>query len=261
MAESGSGNIAPVTPVAPTDPGSLAGDRRPIAARGLPAFQRIAAALAAKGVSPNAISVVGMLCCIVAGVLLALTPELSPGGQRAVWLAAAVLVQLRLQANLLDGMVAIQSGRASPVGQLYNEVPDRVSDAATFIGMGYAVASSPVLGYVATIVAVFTAYVRVQGKVAGAPQDFCGPMAKPHRMFVVTVAALYCGLTPAAWQPTWRGWGVPALALLVIAAGGLLTAGRRLVRMARALQAAAVTTATSMESVSAPTAPAGGNAP
>ena len=46
--------------------------------------------------------------------------------------------QLRLTANMLDGMVALASGRASKVGELYNEVPDRVSDAAVFIGAGLA---------------------------------------------------------------------------------------------------------------------------
>jgi phosphatidylglycerophosphate synthase len=39
---------------------------------------------------------------------------------------------------MLDGMVALASCRDSKVGELYNEVPDRVSDAAVFIGVGYA---------------------------------------------------------------------------------------------------------------------------
>ena len=43
-----------------------------------------------------------------------------------LFLVAAVCVQLRLLANLLDGMVAVGSGQASRIGELYNEVPDRV---------------------------------------------------------------------------------------------------------------------------------------
>ena len=79
-------------------------------------------------------------------------------------------------------MVAVLREVASPVGELFNEVPDRVSDAATLIGFGYATGSNPVLGFVATIFAIFLAYMRAQGKVAGAHQEFCGPMAKQQRM-------------------------------------------------------------------------------
>ena len=48
-------------------------------------------------------------------------------------------VQLRLLCNLLDGMVAVEGGRSSPVGALYNEVPDRVADSLLLVALGYAV--------------------------------------------------------------------------------------------------------------------------
>src|SRR5262249_52783241 len=134
-------------------------------------------------------------------------------------------------ANMFDGMVALQTATASPVGELFNEVPDRVSDTAILVGAGYAVGGVPELGYLAALAALFTAYVRAEGKVAGAHQEFCGPMAKPQRMALMTGAALYAGLVPGAWQPALDalpGWGVIALALVIIAAGGLVTALRRL---------------------------------
>ena len=112
------------------------------------------------------------------------------GRTRPAWVAGAVLVQARLTANLLDGMVAIESGRASRLGELFNEVPDRVSDAATLIGLGHAVGGIPWLGDLAAVLALFVAYVRSAARNAGAPQDYSGPMAKQHRMFVVTVTAL-----------------------------------------------------------------------
>jgi len=61
-------------------------------------------------------------------------------------------------------MVAIASGTASPVGELYNDVPDRFSDAATFIGLGFAAGGYPMLGWIAAILAIMTAYVRILGK-------------------------------------------------------------------------------------------------
>src|ERR1043166_1347846 len=49
-----------------------------------------------------------MFACIGSGILLALT---SSAYCRLEWLAVAVLVQLRLTANMLDGMVALDSDR------------------------------------------------------------------------------------------------------------------------------------------------------
>jgi phosphatidylglycerophosphate synthase len=204
-------------------------DRRPIAARNLKVFQHLAGWLARRGVSPNGISVAGMVAGVAAGLALAGTAHLEGLLERLAWLAGAGLIQLRLLANMLDGMVAVESGRVSPVGEVYNEVPDRVSDAATLIGAGYAAGGDVVLGYGAACVALFTAYVRAMGKGAGAPQEFCGPMAKQQRMFVVTVLAVYCGLSPTDWQPA---WGVMAAGLALIIVTGLATAVRRLWRIA-----------------------------
>jgi phosphatidylglycerophosphate synthase len=211
-------------------------ERRPIASRENPLSKRLAAWLAGRGVSPNAISLAGMVAGILAGASFTLTAL--PGWDRPGFLLAAVLVQLRLLANMLDGMVAVQTQRALPVGELFNEIPDRVSDAAICIGAGYAAGSLPELGYLAACVALFVAYVRAEGRVAGSHQEFCGPMAKPQRMFVLTLVALYGGLAPRAWQPvlpTTPQAGLTAAGLALIILGGLWTAARRLGRIARAL--------------------------
>jgi phosphatidylglycerophosphate synthase len=220
----------------PHDP---VGNRRPIATRELKLSQQAASWLSRCGISANAISVAGMVAGILAGVLLALTPaaaSLAP----ALWFAAAVLIQLRLAANMLDGMVAVGSGTASPTGELFNEIPDRASDTAVLVGLGYAAGGDVVLGYVAALAAMATAYVRAVGRAAGGPAEFCGPMAKQQRMFIVTIVALICGAAEIVdARPAIRGYGVPALALAVIAAGAAGTTLRRLVRIARALRSAA----------------------
>lgn len=214
-------------------------ERRPIAARKHRASRTVAAWLARRGVSPNAISLAGLAAGMLAGVALWVTQFDS--WRVAGFLAAAVLIQLRLLANMFDGMVAIEQQRRGPLGELYNEIPDRVSDAATLIGAGCAVGGDVTLGFVAACLALFIACVRAQGKAAGAHQEFCGPMAKPQRMFVVTLAAVYAALVPTAWQPrtaTLQDRSTMALALAVIIAGGIVTVFRRLRRIARALQTA-----------------------
>ena len=219
---------------------SYSGERRPIAARQWQLSQRIADWLARSGASPNGISVAGAIFGIAGGLAFAGT-ALWPDWAWLLWLVAAAMMQLRLQCNLYDGMVAIATGRASPVGELYNDVPDRISDSAFFIGAGYAAGGHVVLGYAAALAAMFTAYVRAVGKAGGAKQEFCGPMAKQHRMALLTVVAVYCALAPKSWQPSWGTspeltFGIPAIALAVITLGSIVTAARRLLRIARQLR-------------------------
>src|ERR1043166_236141 len=211
-------------------------DRRPIATRNRKWAQASTAWLASRHVSPNAISIAGMCACIVAGVALGMTSIVD---HRILWVIAAARAQLRLTANMLDGMVAIASRRTSKTGELYNEVPDRISDAAVFIGAGFAWGGNVTLGYVATILAIFTAYVRAAGKIAGAPNEFCGPMAKQHRMLVITIACLYSVVAPRSWQSFHLNdldIGVMSLALVLITAGCVITVVRRVHRIVRDLR-------------------------
>ena len=210
-------------------------DRRPLASRQQPFWQKTAAMLASAGASPNKISIAGLFCGIAAGVCLVFTTHVDKW-QRVVWLAGAAGTQLRLAANLLDGMVAVASGRASAVGELYNEIPDRISDAAILIGAGYAVGGNPTAGYLAACLAIMTAYIRAVGKAAGVTNLFIGPMAKPHRMFVVTVVCLFMALSPRSWQFSLHGQGVMAMALWIICLGALVTCLRRLIRIAHHLR-------------------------
>src|SRR5437762_14315021 len=210
-------------------------DRRPIATRDRKWAQAATAWLAARNVSPNAISIAGMCACIVAGIALGATPI---ADYRILWLIAALGAQLRLTANMLDGMVAIASSRASKTGELYNEVPDRISDAAVFIGAGFAWGGNVMLGYIATILAIFTAYVRAAGKIAGAPNEFCGPMAKQHRMLVITLICVYAAVTQRSWQIITLNnsqIGLMTMGLVVIVAGCVITVIRRVTRISHPL--------------------------
>lgn len=211
-------------------------DRRPLGARHWQASQTAADWLAARKVPPNVISITGLISSLGAGAALVA----SGGGSRpALWLVAACLLILgRGMCNMLDGMVAMGTGKASRGGELFNEVPDRISDPATLVGAGYACGGIPELGYLAALAAVFTAYVRIQGCALGTKADFGGPMAKTHRMVVIVAAALYTAFTPAAWQPTVPGVphaGVLAIALAVIFVGCAVTSVRRLRRIAHNL--------------------------
>jgi phosphatidylglycerophosphate synthase len=143
-------------------------------------------------------------------------------GRVVLLLLAAAFCQLRLMCNLLDGMVAVEGGKGEKDGPFWNEFPDRVADLLIFIGVGYGI-GSPGLGWAAASFAILTAYVRELGRATGLPSDFAGPMAKQHRMAVITFAALL-----ATFEPLWNGRNqVLTIALWVVAVGAGLTALRR----------------------------------
>ena len=206
------------------------GDRRPIAARTHGISRAAAAFLISRGASPNAISIAGMAAAILAGACFALAPRTVAGFSIALWLLGGVLVQGRLVANMLDGMVAIGRGVASPVGELFNDVPDRVSDSAILIGVGLG-GGDIALGIGAALAAMATAYIRALGRSIGAPSEFGGPMAKPHRMAAITALALLECVAPAAWTETLAEW-----ALWIILVLSLVTTVRRLLRTAAFLK-------------------------
>jgi phosphatidylglycerophosphate synthase len=208
-------------------------DRRPIESRNTGWAQAVTQILVKLGVSPNSISILGMLAAVAAGVAFYSTQVATETSQRALWFFAGVLCQVRLLCNLFDGMVAVKCGIASPKGELYNEVPDRVSDAAVFIGLGYSAGGDIAFGYIAAIVSVFVAYVRAVAKSIGAPNDFRGPMAKPQRMAIVTVISVYMALSPVSWR---LQWGEPKVVMVIVIVGGIVTALRRLVRAAKHLE-------------------------
>jgi phosphatidylglycerophosphate synthase len=207
-------------------------NRRPIVARDWRLSRATAEFLVRRKVTPNAISLAGMASGLLAGAALWSTAHY-PATATAAWLVAALLIELRLVANMLDGMVAISGGTASKLGELYNELPDRVSDAAVLIGLGYAAGGEPTLGYLAALGAIATAYVRAVGQVAGAGAAFGGPMAKPHRMHIVTLCALY-GAVAGPFVGT--GVGLPSIVLGIVVAGTILTVVLRLRRIAQALR-------------------------
>lgn len=212
-------------------------DRRDVPARELVWSKVLARKLAHANVSANTISVAGVAAAVLAAAAFAATRVADGLTLHVAWIAAGLFVGLRLLCNMLDGMVAVEWGKGSPVGALYNEIPDRLSDWIILVGAGYSLGGHEVLGYWAGFTAVFTAYVRVAARSVDAPSDFGGPMAKPHRMAVLIVCTAYLGLAPASWRPVWgvSGYGLMSFALLLITIGSIWTAVLRIRRAARYL--------------------------
>ena len=167
--------------------------------------QPIARLLAALGLSPNAITVLGMLGAVAAGILASQGLLLAAG---AATLVAGIL-------DLFDGSVARLTGRKSKFGALLDSTADRVSEAAVLIGLAvYYAGEESLLGVALSCGAMagsmMVSYVRAR---AGGLRVDCevGVFTRPER-----VAAMGAGLIAGQW--------LEAVLLVVLGATAGLTA-------------------------------------
>jgi phosphatidylglycerophosphate synthase len=210
--------------------------RRPLKTREAAWANRLAQLLVKWHASPNGISLTSIVFASGAGAALYFS-ALFAGAERALLLVLAVAgIQGRLLCNMLDGMVAIEGGRQTKSGEIFNDLPDRIADALIFMCAGYAARTRPFgveLGYLAAALAIFTAYVRMLGGASGLKQSFIGPMAKQHRMFALSLACVL-----SIFESKFVNTGtVLWAALIVINIGCIATIWRRTARIARELEA------------------------
>lgn len=180
----------------------------------------VAGLLARLGISPNAVTVAGLVGSGVSGYLVA-TGNLWAGG--VVMLAAGLL-------DLFDGALARATGRASKFGALLDSVVDRLSEIVVLLGLlvFYLANSSSggvILVYLAVTGSVMVSYLRARSEGLGI-ESRGGIMTRPER-----VALMGVGLIVASWVQVFM-----LLVLGLVAALALVTTGQRLYHAWRTLR-------------------------
>ena len=207
--------------------------RRPIAAA-FRATGAVAVRLCVRcGVHPDVISYLSIIASAAAAVCF--------------WRARAfpVLVVIgpmfcyvRLWFNMLDGMVALASGKASLRGEILNDLPDRISDVLIFTGVAHSGFNAVPAGYWAAIMALLTAYVGTLGQAVGGRREFAGVMSKPWRMVALHVGAwlAWLSIRPGEAPPHFGRLTELDWTCLVVILGCLQTIWVRLARTLRTLR-------------------------
>lgn len=209
--------------------------RRYLKFRELAIVQAIAQRLSRQRISPNQISIASIFFAALASACLLLLPYTGATGKYLLPVLAAVFIQCRLLCNLFDGMVAIEGGKKTQSGELFNDMPDRISDALLLVCAGYAISIvswGGTLGWCTALLAVMTAYVRTLAASLGAPVNFQGPMAKQHRMALLTAACIITAFENSFGQP---GYALLA-AMIIMIPGCFITLYRRTIAAYRFLE-------------------------
>src|SRR5438067_8274638 len=232
--------------VVPT-PAYQPSSRRPIAGVFRRTANRAVGFCVRAGVHPDVVSYLSMLFAAGAGLCFLVA-------RRHPWLLliAPLLCYGRLWMNMLDGMVALASGKASRRGEILNELPDRISDVIIFAGVAHSGLTHMTLAYWAAIAALMTAYVGTLGQAVASRREFGGMMAKPIRMVVLHIAAwLTLALILSGRAARLGPLSVLDYACLIVIVGCLQTIIVRLNQTFHLLEEQAMTSTTEIEEASA----------
>jgi phosphatidylglycerophosphate synthase len=139
---------------------------------------------------------------------------------------------------MLDGMVAIASGKASARGEIVNDLPDRISDVIIFGGAAHSNWMHLLIGYWAAIFSLGTAYVGLLGQAVGVGRQFGGLMSKPWRMVALHLGAwiTYALALFSAEKPDLAGLTPLDWACAIVIVGCAQSIALRLSRIFRALK-------------------------
>ena len=149
--------------------------------------------LVALGITPNMITVAGLLGSVGAAVAIA-NEQLVLGG---------ILVLVFGGLDLFDGAVARATGGAAPFGALFDSVLDRLSEAVVLGGiLVYELErgneEETILAFAAVVGSILVSYVRARAEGLDVSMT-SGLFTRPERV-VLTGAALILGLLrPALW--------------------------------------------------------------
>lgn len=166
------------------------------------------------GISADTLTLLAVPVAAFGGACLALSAAIP-------WLllAVPVLAALRLVLNLLDGMVARSTGSTHPMGEVWNELGDRLADVLFIGGLAFVPGVDPRLALGAVAAALLASYAGITSRAAGAARQYGGLMSKPGRMVALGLAA---PLAFVAGDPVWL-----VIAAVVICVGSLITLGQR----------------------------------
>ncbi|MGB7158497.1 MAG: CDP-alcohol phosphatidyltransferase family protein [Tepidisphaeraceae bacterium] len=152
------------------------------------------------GVHPDVVSLASIFASAFAGACFYFSWRWP-----ALLIVAPLFCYVRLWLNMLDGMVALAAGRASPRGEILNDLPDRISDVLIFAGVAHSGWCHVESGYWAAMLALLTAYAGTLGQAVAGHREFGGVMAKPWRMIVLHGGAWGTYLLYAVGRPIGLG--------------------------------------------------------
>jgi len=147
------------------------------------------------GVSPNSLTVIGLLLNVLVAAVLA-------SGQPVI---GGVLVLVANAFDMLDGGVARLTGKVSRFGAFFDSTLDRYAEALVYLGVGvwlYSVGDGLLLfaAYCTIIGSLMVSYTRARAESLGVGGEV-GLLPRPERIILLSLGLIFHGylLAPVLW--------------------------------------------------------------
>lgn len=150
------------------------------------------------GLTPNMVTLIGLLLNIGVAVIFVLGAEVTNRGDMSYVGWAGALVLFAGLFDMLDGQVARIGNMSSRFGAMFDSVLDRYSELVMFLGICYYLVShhyflSSLFAFIALIGSMMVSYTRARAEGLGIELK-SGLMQRPERVVLVGVSALACGI-------------------------------------------------------------------
>ena len=157
-------------------------------------LSKLVGGLAATGVHPNLLTVLGLVVTVWAAVMFAI-------GQFR-WAATGIFLAGFL--DLADGEVARRQGRVTPFGAFFDSVLDRYSDMVLYMGLivYYVTIGRSFYGVLAAVAmagSVMVSYARARAE-SLIPTCRVGFMERPERLVLLIIGSVFDRMGPALWM-------------------------------------------------------------
>jgi CDP-diacylglycerol---glycerol-3-phosphate 3-phosphatidyltransferase len=155
---------------------------------------RVGEMLARLGLTPNALTAIGLLLNLVVAAIIA-SGHLVAGG---------ILLLVASGFDMLDGAVARASGSVTKFGGFLDSTLDRYSEAVVLGGVLVYVLGTDdawigaLLVFAATIGSLMISYARARAEAAGFRASV-GLLARPERVLVLAIGLIIGQVIPALW--------------------------------------------------------------
>lgn len=156
------------------------------------------------GLTPNAISIIGIILSILAAIAYTFALNQPP-----LLLLAVFLLMASGYCDTLDGIIARTYQQATPFGGFFDSLLDRYADAIVYSGIIIGALCDVMWGLAALAGSLLVSYSRARAEAAGIKMESVGLAERAERMLILAVVSIIAFF----WLPA-LNWGVIILAIL-----------------------------------------------
>lgn len=165
------------------------------------------------GVTPNMLTVLGVLLASITGYAYTFAPR-----NRIYLVYCGILIIASGLVDAIDGVLARSTGKVTRFGGFFDSVADRYSDAIIYTGIIVAGLCNQLIGLITLFASMLVSYARARAEMEGVKMAGIGLAERAERMTFLSM----CSIVAYWWAPA-LNYG-----MMILAALALVTVSQRI---------------------------------